>query len=81
MAIQVLNSGKNVVIEKPVALKKADAELIINTSFKLNKLVFAVMQNRYSPPSVWIKELIDTKVLGEIFMVQLNCYWNRDERY
>jgi predicted dehydrogenase len=81
MAIQVLNSGKNVVIEKPVALKKADAELIINTSFKVNKLVFAVMQNRYSPPSVWIKELIDTKVLGEIFMVQLNCYWNRDERY
>jgi predicted dehydrogenase len=81
MAIQVLNSGKNVVIEKPIALKKADAELIINTSFKVNKLVFAVMQNRYSPPSVWIKELIDTKVLGEIFMVQLNCYWNRDERY
>jgi predicted dehydrogenase len=81
MAIQVLNSGKNVVIEKPVALKKADAELIINTSFKVNKLVFAVMQNRYSPPSVWIKELIDTKFLGEIFIVQLNCYWNRDERY
>jgi predicted dehydrogenase len=81
LAIQALNSGKHVVIEKPVALKKADAELIINTSFKVNKLVFAVMQNRYSPPSVWIKELIDTKVLGEIFMVQLNCYWNRDERY
>ncbi len=81
MAIEVLNSGKNVVIEKPVALNKSDAELIINTSLKVNKLVFAVMQNRYSPPSVWIKDLIDTKVLGEIYMVQLNCYWNRDERY
>lgn len=81
MALEVLNSGKNVVIEKPVALNKSDAELIINTSLKVNKLVFAVMQNRYSPPSVWIKDLIDTKVLGEIYMVQLNCYWNRDERY
>jgi len=39
------------------------------------------MQNRYSPPSVWIKEIIDTEVLGKIFMVQLNCYWNRDDRY
>ena len=39
------------------------------------------MQNRYSPPSVWIKDLIDRKVLGDIYMVQLNCYWNRDERY
>jgi predicted dehydrogenase len=81
MALNVLNSGKNVVIEKPVALNSNDAELIINTALRVNKSVFAVMQNRYSPPSVWIKELIDTKVLGKIFMVQLNCYWNRDERY
>ena len=39
------------------------------------------MQNRYSPPSLWLKEIIDAKKLGEIFMVQVNCYWNRDDRY
>ena len=39
------------------------------------------MQNRYSPPSEWIKEIIETKKLGEIFMVQVNCFWNRDDRY
>ena len=39
------------------------------------------MQNRYSPPSVWIKEMIESGRLGQIYMVQLNCYWNRDERY
>jgi predicted dehydrogenase len=39
------------------------------------------MQNRYSPPSVWLKEIMDRKTLGEIYMVQLNCYWNRDDRY
>ena len=39
------------------------------------------MQNRYSPPSIWIKELIDKKILGKIFMVDINCYWNRDNRY
>lgn len=81
MAIQSLESGKNVVVEKPMALMKSDAENIINTALKVNKSVFAVMQNRYSPPSVWIKELIDSKKLGEIYLVQLNCYWNRDERY
>ena len=30
---------------------------------------------------VFIRNLIEKEVLGEIFMVQLNCYWNRDERY
>ena len=24
---------------------------------------------------------MDKNVLGDIFMVQLNCYWNRDSRY
>jgi predicted dehydrogenase len=39
------------------------------------------MQNRYSPPSVWLKDVVENKILGDIYMVQLNCYWNRDERY
>ena len=39
------------------------------------------MKNRYSPPSLWIKEVTEKNLLGEIYMVQLNCYWNRDERY
>jgi predicted dehydrogenase len=46
-----------------------------------NKLVFGVMQNRYSPPSVWLKEVVGSGVLGKIFFVQVNCFWNRDERY
>lgn len=47
----------------------------------MSKHVFCVMQNRYSPPSEWIKSVIDEGLLGEIYMVQINCYWNRDERY
>lgn len=50
-------------------------------SLQVSKQVFAVMQNRYSPPSVWLKEMIDEKRLGDILMVQSNMYWNRDDRY
>ena len=39
------------------------------------------MQNRYSPPSIWLKEVVENKIIGEIYMVQVNCYWNRDDRY
>ena len=80
-AIKSLNSFKNVVLEKPVSLNKSDAERIIFKALQVNKQVFSVMQNRYSPPSVWIKELVTSGKLGKIFMVQLNCYWNRDNRY
>lgn len=80
-ALQCLEAGKHVVVEKPIALTKNDAEKIIFKALQVHKHVFAVMQNRYSPPSIWIKELVDSGKLGTIYIVQLNCYWNRDERY
>ena len=80
-AMEALRAQKHVVIEKPLALTKADAEKVIFTALHHHKQVFAVMQNRYSPPSEWIKEMITAKSLGRINMVQINCYWNRDERY
>ncbi|NML55994.1 Gfo/Idh/MocA family oxidoreductase [Chryseobacterium sp. RJ-7-14] len=80
-AYKVISSGKHVVVEKPMALKKQHAEKLIFQALHKHKQIFAVMQNRYSPPSVWIKEMIESGRLGEIYMVQLNCYWNRDDRY
>jgi UDP-N-acetyl-2-amino-2-deoxyglucuronate dehydrogenase len=80
-AIRALEKHYHVVLEKPVALTRADAERILHASLTASRDVFCVMQNRFSPPSVWLKELIMNKTLGDIFMVQLNCYWNRDARY
>lgn len=80
-AMQILEARKHVVIEKPMALRKNDAEKVIYKALHVHKHVFAVMQNRYSPPSVWIKDMVNSGRLGKIYMVQLNCYWNRDERY
>lgn len=76
-----LEHKKHVVVEKPMALTVAECEKIIFKALQVSRHVFCVMQNRYSPPSAWIKEVVEKKLLGKIFMVQLNCYWNRDERY
>lgn len=81
MAVRALETGHHVVIEKPMALNAKEAGEILLAGDRQEKLVFCVMQNRYSPPSVWIRELLDLGRLGEIFLVQINCFWNRDERY
>jgi predicted dehydrogenase len=81
ISIDVLNNNKHVVIEKPIGLSKSKCEKVIFNALQNQKQVFAVMQNRYSPPSEWLKEIIETKRLGKIFIVQVNCYWNRDSRY
>jgi len=81
LSILALEAGKHVVVEKPMALTKADCEDVIYKSLQAGKLVFCVMQNRYSPPSVWLKEVLTKKLLSDIYHVQINCFWNRDSRY
>jgi predicted dehydrogenase len=80
-SLLALEAKHNIVVEKPMGLTKADSEKVIFKALKENKQVFCVMQNRYSPPSAWLKQIVEDKLLGDIFTVQLNCYWNRDSRY
>ncbi len=80
-SLMALKNGFHVVCEKPMGLNKAACEEVLYQSLQSSRLVFCVMQNRYSPPSQWLKSLLEEGRLGEIYMVHINCYWNRDERY
>jgi UDP-N-acetyl-2-amino-2-deoxyglucuronate dehydrogenase len=80
-AIEALGYRMHVVVEKPMALTRAEGEGIIYKALQVSRHVFAVMQNRYSPPSLWLKDVMNKKLLGRIYFVQLNCFWNRDDYY
>lgn len=80
-AVAGLRAGRHVVVEKPLALTAAAAATIVQTAAQTGRLVFGVMQNRYSPPAAWLKQLVDEGRLGAIYLVQINCFWNRDARY
>ncbi len=80
-SIQAIKAQKHVICEKPFALNKSDCESVIDASLHSGKFVFCVMQNRFSPVSQWLKEVLSENRLGEILLVNVACYWNRDERY
>jgi UDP-N-acetyl-2-amino-2-deoxyglucuronate dehydrogenase len=80
-ALKGIQAGRHVVIEKPMALTRTGCEKIIFEALHHNRQVFCIMQNRYSPPAAWVKQILQQGLLGDIYMVQVNCYWNRDERY
>ncbi|TNE80914.1 MAG: Gfo/Idh/MocA family oxidoreductase [Bacteroidetes bacterium] len=81
LAVTALKNRSHVVIEKPMGLSKVECEEVIFTALQMSRQVFVVKQNRYSPPSKWLKEMVSNKTIGENLMVQVNCYWNRDDRY
>lgn len=79
--IKALKSGFHVLCEKPMATSVVDAEKMINESLKSNKRLFIVKQNRFNPPVVAVKEAIENEKFGQVFSIQLNCFWNRNPNY
>ena len=80
-SILALKAGLHVLCEKPLCINVDDAKKMVNKAFETGKKLFVVKQNRYNPPIVFLKELIDEQKLGKILSFQINCFWNRPEAY
>jgi len=79
--IKSLKAGFHVLCEKPMAISVADAGQMVSESLKADKHLFIVKQNRFNPPVIALKKIIDDGKLGKIYSAQLNCFWNRNEAY
>jgi len=79
--ISALNAGMHVLCEKPMAITSHDCGEMIKAAEKNNRRLFIVKQNRFNPPVVAVKQVIDKGILGHIYSVQLNCFWNRNDDY
>ncbi|MDX2173152.1 MAG: Gfo/Idh/MocA family oxidoreductase [Bacteroidota bacterium] len=79
--IKVLQTGKHVLCEKPMAISASDCQLMIDEAQRAKKHLFIVKQNRFNAPIAALKQAIDEGKLGKILSVQLNCFWNRNDKY
>lgn len=80
-SIMCLNKGFHVLCEKPMAISSHDCGEMIKAAEKNNCRLFIIKQNRFNPPVVAVKEIIDNGILGKVYSIQLSCFWNRDEAY
>jgi UDP-N-acetyl-2-amino-2-deoxyglucuronate dehydrogenase len=79
--VAALEAGKHAVVEKPMAMSRQECDAMIAAADKNSRIIFAVKQNRYNPPVKAVKELITSGRLGSIYMMQVNCFWNRSDAY
>lgn len=80
-SIKAFRSGCHVLCEKPMAISVHDCGEMIKEAERANRRLFVVKQNRYNPPVVAIKKLLDENRLGKILSIQLSCFWNRNFEY
>ena len=80
-SIVSLEAGKDVLCEKPLAISIAEGAEMVDVAARLQKKLYVVKQNRFNPPVIALKKLIDSGRLGRLYSFQLNCFWNRGKAY
>ncbi|SDC49418.1 Predicted dehydrogenase [Paenibacillus sp. UNCCL117] len=67
IAIEALQAGKHVLLEKPMALNAASAKQIVKAYLKSGKVLMMSHQNRWESIYMQAKEQIDKGALGHIY--------------
>ena len=81
IALDCIEAGCNLIIEKPIALSLADAELIINASRKKGVKVCASHQNRFNKSIQKIRDALEKNRFGRMFYGTAHIRWSRDWEY
>jgi len=71
-AIQALQNGKHVFVEKPMATKSVDAQKILYTAKKYNKKLAVGHNRRFSSVFNYIKKLNNQNKIGKILHLDAN---------
>ncbi len=80
-ALQALNAGKHVVLEKPMAITVADADRIIDACERTKKQVTVISQLRFSEDVKRVKELVADGAFGKLAFCNLSMKYWRDPAY
>jgi UDP-N-acetyl-2-amino-2-deoxyglucuronate dehydrogenase len=81
IAIDVLRSGRNVVVEKPMAASLEECDAVLEAQRQSARLVSVIAQNRFRTEMMRLRRLLDSGLAGEVHHVQVDSLWWRGPNY
>ena len=81
IALDCLDAGANVIIEKPIALSLSDADKVIAKAKAKGLKVCANHQNRFNKSIRKIREALEEERFGKLFHGTAHIRWARDHEY
>jgi len=72
VAISSLESGKHVIVEKPIATTLAEADNMVSTANKTGLTLMVALNERYDPVHQHIKKMIDNGTLGKLLCIRID---------
>ncbi|MGH7575447.1 MAG: Gfo/Idh/MocA family protein [Longimicrobiales bacterium] len=69
-AVAALESGKHVLVEKPLAIDAAAAERVIRAAEAAGRVLMVAMNNRFRPDTMALRPFAEGGELGELFLAR-----------
>jgi len=80
-AIEIAESGRHVVVEKPMALTLEDADAMIHACDVAGVKLFVIKQNRFNVPVQKLRAALEAGRFGKITMGTVRVRWCRRQDY
>lgn len=81
IAIDALEAGKHVLVEKPMALDTRDARRMKAIAEARNLRLGLCHQNRFNPPVQLLRSKLEAGEMGRLLYGTINVRWSRDNSY
>ncbi len=80
-ALEAIEHGRHVLVEKPIALTMEECDQIIRRARAKKVLVSVISQLRFSPAVQQVKHAMDRMVLGKLVCADLYMKYHRSQAY
>ena len=80
-AIDCVNHGVHVIVEKPIALSTRDADSMIESANRNNVKLCVSHQNRFNPSIQKLRNAVESGRFGRIIAGNARILWNRGKGY
>lgn len=81
VAVDCLNAGSHVLVEKPMAASLQECDEMIEAARRNGKVLSVVAQNRFRNPIMKLKNVLDSGMAGKILHAQADSFWWRGHSY
>ena len=79
--LDLVQYGRPLVVEKPLALRLEDADRMIEACDTHGSKLFVVHQNRYNLPIMAARQALEQGRFGRLVMGSVRLRWTRDQKY
>jgi UDP-N-acetyl-2-amino-2-deoxyglucuronate dehydrogenase len=80
-ALDMVQHGKHIIVEKPMALRLEDADAVIRACDEAGVKLFVVKQNRYNRPIQAMRRALDEGRFGKLVLGSVRVFWCRPQEY